>query len=73
MNREKAWIWFKGGIEGGSWIGGFYATKTHEDGYIVERSDFKKCRLPDWRVKLKEPEDKNIEPIIPEKAIWKYP
>ena len=72
MNREKAWVWFKGGLKGGSWAGGFLATESDQGGYIVERSDFVKCRLPSWRVSLSKPEDENEPPLIPDKAIWKY-
>ena len=72
MNREKAWIWFKGGLKGGSWEGGFIASKSEEGGYIIEKSDFVKCRLPEWRVSLKEPENKENPPDIPKDALWKY-
>ncbi len=72
MDREKAWIWFKGGLKGGEWIGGFLATKSQEGGYIVERSDFVKCRLPEWRVIFKEPGNPNHPPLIPQEAEWKY-
>ena len=73
MDREKAWVWFKGGLQGGGyWLGGFLASKSPEGGYIVEKSDFVKCRLPEWRVNLKEPKSKDSSPNIPVDAIWKY-
>ena len=72
MEREKAWIWFKGGLKGGSWVGGFVATKSQEGGYLVERSDFVKCRLPEWRISLTEPLNLNQSPMIPKNAEWKF-
>ena len=73
MDREKAWIWFKGGLQGGHWVGGFWATKSDEGGYIVEKSDFVKCRLPEWRVSLSEPENPTQPPSdISSKSIWKH-
>jgi len=28
--RTKVWVWFKGGLDGGEWRGGFYATDNAE-------------------------------------------
>ena len=26
MEKKKAWVWFKGGLKGGSWVAGFIAS-----------------------------------------------
>ena len=72
MDQQKAWIWFKGGLKGGYWAEGFTAIKSEEGGYLIEKSDFKKCRLPDWRVALIEPKNKTEPPEIPKESIWKF-
>ena len=72
MEKLKVWVWFKGTIEGGSWVPGFTAQKSEKEGYIIEKSDFITCRVPEWRLKFEEPDDKSKQPNIPEKAIWKY-
>ncbi len=72
MGKEKAWVWFKGGLKGGLWEGGFLASKSQEGGITIERADFVTCRVPDWRVKFDEPKDLLKEPEIPKEAIWKY-
>ena len=28
--RTKVWVWFKGGLEGGEWRGGFFAADNAE-------------------------------------------
>ena len=72
MKKEKAWVWFKGGLKGGSWVAGFLASTTEEEGILVERSDFISCRLPEWRVRFSPPEDERKGPSIPKNARWKY-
>ena len=72
MKKEKAWVWFKGGLKGGSWIGGFIASSSEEGGIVIEHSDFRTCRVPSWRVIFKEPEDKSKGPSMPEGSNWKY-
>ncbi len=72
MKHEKAWVWFKGGIKGGSWVEGFLASSCDEGGVIIERSDFVTCRVPEWRVSFQEIKDKKIPPEIPNDCIWKY-
>ena len=72
MIKEKAWVWFKGGLKGGSWVAGFIATKSDKEGLLIEKSDFVRCRVPEWRVRFEEPEDLYKEPKIPQKALWKY-
>ena len=72
MKQEKAWVWFKGGQEGGSWRGGFLASSCDEEGLLIEKSDYIRCRVPEWRVTFEEPKDKKQQPNIPEGAIWKY-
>ena len=74
MNKQKAWIWFKGGLKGGSWVAGFIAsiTEESEEVFLIEKSDFISCRVPSWRVRLEEPNNLNQGPIVPENAVWKY-
>tara|TARA_Y100001968_G_C19451722_1_gene769144 strand:- start:6027 stop:6251 length:225 start_codon:yes stop_codon:yes gene_type:complete len=70
--KSKAWVWFKGGIDGGEWIPGFTVSETAEDKFLIESNTYKKCTIPGWRIIYNEPENKHEGPIIPEGSIWKY-
>jgi len=72
MEDEKAWVWFKGSLKGGYWAGGFIATQSNDGGYIIEKPDFVKCRVPEWRVTFLKPENEKEGPHIPEDPTWKY-
>ena len=72
MKKERAWVWFKGGLKGGSWEAGFLATRTEEGPILIEKQDFVACQVPEWRVRLDEPTDLRKGPLIPEDATWKY-
>ena len=72
MNKEKVWVWFKEGSNGGSWVRGFLAHPSEEGGLVIERSDYVTCRVPEWRISFSEPDDINSKPEIPDNAIWKY-
>ena len=72
MKKEKAWVWFKGGLSGGYWASGFISSHSEEGGIIIEKNDFITCRVPEWRVTNKEPQDINKSPMIPNNATWKY-
>ena len=72
MEKLKVWVWFKGNIKGGSWVAGFTAQKSEEEGYTIEKSDFISCRVPEWRLKFEQPEGEFDPPNIPEDPIWKY-
>jgi len=72
MERQKAWVWFKGGITGGSWVPGFIASSGKEEGLLIEKTDFVSCRVPEWRVRFDEPENDKKGPDIPANPIWKY-
>ena len=73
MEKKKAWVWFKGGKSGGSWIAGFLASyHKEEEGVTIERSDFVSCRVPDWRIRYDEPRNEKEGPQIPKNPIWKY-
>ncbi len=72
MEQKKAWVWFKGGLNGGSWVSGFMASSDKEMGILIERTDFIKCRVPEWRVRFDEPEQESKGPKIPKNPIWKY-
>ena len=69
--RTKVWCWFKGGLDGGEWRGGFYAT-DHEQGVTLQHGDFKDCVVPAWRITDQEPADLQKGPPIPEDAKWKF-
>ena len=71
MEKQKAWVWFKGGLEKGEWISGFIATSDDNEGLLIERSDYVRCRVPEWRVRFQEPEDKKEGPQIPDNPTWK--
>ena len=46
--RTKCWVWFKGGLDGGEWRGGFYASDNAERAKAVtlQPGDFKDCVVP---------------------------
>jgi hypothetical protein len=69
--RTKVWVWFKGGLDGGYWKGGFYATSA-EEGVTIQHGDFKDAVVPEWRLTDKEPKDMKKAPPIPEGAKWKF-
>ena len=72
MERQKAWVWFKGGLKGGEWISGFIASTDKKEGILIEKVDFVSCRVPEWRVRFDKPEDEKKGPKIPVDPIWKY-
>ena len=55
--RTKVWVWLKGGLDGGEWRGGFYATDNAEKGVVLQHMDFKDCCVPEWRITKDEPRD----------------
>ena len=72
MEKKKAWVWFKGGLTGGEWVAGFIASSDKEEGVLIERADFVSCRVPEWRIRLEEPENEKEGPHIPKDPTWKY-
>ena len=52
-------------------MSGFYGAPSVLGGVRIERSDYVPCRVADWRVVFKEPEDLQVGPEIPENAVWK--
>ena len=72
--RSKVLGWFKGGLDGGEWRSGFYATENseHEEAVTLQHGDFKDCEVPTWRISDKEPTDLKKGPAIPEDAKWKF-
>ena len=72
--RTKVWVWFKGGLDGGEWRGGFYATDNleHKEAVTLQHGDFKDCVVPTWRISAKEPTDLKKGPAIPADAKWKF-
>ena len=70
--KKKAWVWFKGGLEGGSWVSGFIASPDEKEGILIEKTDFVSCRVPEWRVRFDQPEFEKEGPEIPKDSTWKY-
>ena len=52
-------------------MSGFYGAPSVLGGVRIERGDYVPCRVADWRVSFKEPEDLQVGPEIPENAAWK--
>ena len=72
LKTSKCWVWFKGSLNsGGYWKEGFTCTFDEKPGVFIESPAYVSCRVPNWRVLTKEPEDLNKSPIIPDNAIWK--
>ena len=46
--RTTVWGWFKGGLDGGEWGGGFYVTDNakQEEAVTLQHGDFKECMVP---------------------------
>ena len=53
------------------WMAGFYGAPFVLGGIRIERGDYVPCRVADWRVTFKEPEDMEVGPEIPGDAQWK--
>ena len=72
MERENCWVWFKGALhEKGYWKGGFTYEKDEEPGLLIKSPAYVPCRVPKWRVRTTEPENKHQEPEIPSNSPWK--
>ena len=72
LKTSKCWVWFKGSLnEGGYWKEGFSCTFDEKPGILIESPAYVSCRVPNWRVLTKEPEDFTKMPLIPENAVWK--
>ena len=72
LKTSKCWVWFKGSLdEGGYWKEGFSCTFDEKPGILIESPSYVTCRVPNWRVLTKEPEDLTKSPLIPDNAIWK--
>ena len=72
LRTSKCWVWFKGSLnKGGYWKEGFSCTFDEKPGILIESPAYVSCRVPNWRVVTKEPEDLTKTPVIPDNAIWK--
>ena len=60
-----------GASDGGHWVSGWYGSSARLGGVRIEHFDYVPCRVPEWRVAWKEPEDMKVGPEIPENAQWK--
>ena len=70
--KEKCWVWFRNALDSpGSWNGGWFGTPSDLGGVKIEHYDYVPCRVPEWRVIWKEPEDFAAPPEIPDDAEWK--
>ena len=71
MPNARCWVWFKGGLnEDSHWHGGWYGAESVLGGVRIEKADYVPCRIPDWRVTFKEPDDMNTGPVMPDDAQW---
>ena len=67
--NARCWVWFKGGLdEGAHWRAGWYGAPSVLGGVRIDKADYVPCRVADWRVTIKEPDDMNVGPAIPEGA-----
>ena len=72
LKTSKCWVWFKGTLnKGGYWKEGFTCTFDEKPGVLIESPAYVACRVPNWRILTKEPENLFESPQIPDKAIWK--
>ena len=72
--RTKVWVLFKGGLDGGGWRGGFYATENaeQEEAVTLQHGDFKESGVPTWRISDKQPANLSKGPAIPENSKWEF-
>ena len=53
-------------------MAGFLASSSEEEeGILIEHKDFVSCRVPKWRISLKQPNNEKAGPDVPVNAIWK--
>ena len=72
MEQENCWVWFKGSLkEGGTWKSGFTYIQDENPGILIKSPSYVQCRVPEWRISKKEPQNKFQEPKIPKNAEWK--
>ena len=58
MKTTKCWVWFRGNLNGnGHWKEGFTCTFDEKPGILIESPAYVTCRVPNWRVVTKEPDD----------------
>lgn len=70
--NARCWVWFRNGLNvAGGWRGGWYGAESVIGGIRIEHPDYVPCRVPEWRVSFKEPDDKSAAPDAPEGELWK--
>ena len=73
MKSSKCWVWFKGSLNEGGYLERRFLVALFDEkpGVLIESPSYVTCRVPNWRVLTREPEDFKKTPSIPENAIWK--
>ncbi len=72
MLKKTCWVWFKDGIKDkGHWESGFTFFDDGNEGVLIENHKYVSCRVPKWRIRTTEPNNKNDPPEIPEDPKWK--
>ena len=71
--RDRCWVWMKGNPlkDDAAWMSGWVAVASPLGGLFIDHPSYVPCRVPEWRVTFKEPEDPKRQPVIPENASWK--
>ena len=61
----------EGGLgEQSYWKSGWYGAPSVLGGILMQNPNYRDCRVPEWRVTFKEPEDMKKGPTIPDGAQW---
>ena len=61
----------RGGLgEESHWKSGWYGAPSVLGGIYMDNPNYRPCRVPEWRVAFKEPEDMKVGPEVPEDAQW---
>ena len=72
LKTSNAGFGLKGSLNNGGFLErGFTCTFDEKPGVLIESPSYVTCRVPNWRVLTKEPEDLYKSPLIPDNAVWK--
>ena len=69
--NARCWVWFNGGLnEGAHSRTCWYGAPSVIGGIRIEKADFLPCRVADWRVSFKKPDDPKVGPEMPAEVKW---